>query len=190
MTRKNTYVSPEAEQRVRQQELAERDSQEARDKKNRNFVQIEKRAFKELRGLIDRSAVAAKVLMILAEKMNRQNALVCSYDTLSKLTKLSRQTLYKAIKLLKEENWIQVLKVGNANAYVINSRVFWQSYGDRKYAVFNAVIVAGADEQETSAEDWDKVELRHFPFLSQKDEVVLSGENPDLPAQDEIDFHK
>lgn len=189
MVKQNIIVSSEAEQRVRQQELAEHDAQEAREKKNRNFVQIEKRAFKELRGLIDRSAVAAKVLMILAEKMNRQNALVCSYDTLSKLTKLSRQTLYKAIKLLKEENWIQVLKVGNANAYVINSRVFWQSYGDKKMAVFNAVIVASEDEQEMTAEDWNRIQLRHFPLLSHDDEVVLGGEPPEPPAQDEIDFN-
>lgn len=190
MSKINSYVSQEAEERVQRQNLAEKIEEDKKAKKNQNFVQIEKRAFKELRGLIDRSPIAAKVLMILAEKMNRQNALVCSYDVLSGITKLGRTTLHKAVKLLKEENWIQVIKVGNANAYIVNSRVFWQSYGDKKYAVFNAVIMASEDEQEMTAEEWDKIQIKHFPMLSQKDEVILGGAEPDPPSQDEVDFHK
>ena len=80
----------------------------------------------------------------------RQNALVCSYETISKITGLGRTTLYKAIKYLKNHNWIEVIKIGTANAYIINSRVFWQSYGDKRLSVFHATIVASSDEQDTS----------------------------------------
>lgn len=191
MTKKHSLVSQETEARVRQQELAEQEKAEARAKKNFNFVQIEKRALKEVRTLYERNATAGKLLFILAEKMNRQNALVCSYDTMSKITGLSRQTLYKAVKYLKEENWIQVIKVGTANAYVVNSRVFWQSSGDKKFTVFNAAIVASSDEQDEPVENWDKIELKQFPFLSHGEEMIMTGndDKPPPPDQLEIDYH-
>ncbi len=190
MPKQNVYVSPEAEARVRQQELAEINEAEKRAKKNYNFVQIEKRALRLVRELYDDNPAAGKLLFILAEKMNRQNALVCSYDTMSKITGFGRTTLYKAVKYLKEHNWIEVIKVGTANAYVINSRVFWQSHGDKKMTVFHATIVASSDEQDTPVEDWDKVKLNHFPFLSHSDEVTVTNEQLPPPDQDELDFHK
>lgn len=162
-----SIITQEVEARVRQQELAEQQAREERSQKNLNFIQIEKWALRELRGLIDRSPTAAKVITLIAEKMNRQNALVCSYDTLSKITRLSRATLARAIKLLAKEHWLQIIKIGATNAYVINSTVFWQSYGDRKMTVFHASIVASSDEQDEPVENWNDVKLKHFPFLHQ-----------------------
>jgi hypothetical protein len=182
-------ISAEVEARVRQQELVEQAEAEKRTKKNYNFVQIEKRALREIRFLMDRNTTAAKVMFILAEKMNRQNALVCSYDTLSKITGFGRTSLHKAIKYLKESQWIQVVKVGTANAYIINSKVFWQSYGDKKMTVFHAAIVASSDEQEEPVENWDKVQLKHFPFLNYDEEAVIKNERLPPPDQEEIDFH-
>lgn len=183
-------IPAEVEAKVRQQELVEQEKAEARAKKNFNFVQIEKRALKDVRMLFTRNATAGNLLFILAEKMNRQNALVCSYDTLSKITNLGRTTLYKAIKFLKDEHWIQVIKVGTANAYVVNSRVFWQSYGDKKLTVFNAAIVASSDEQDEPVENWDQVELKHFPFLHHQEEAIVMEEDLPPPDQREIDFHR
>lgn len=189
MTEKN-IISQETEARVRQQELAEIEEAEKRAKNNYNFVQIEKRALRLVRELYDENATAGKLLFILAEKMNRQNALVCSYDTMSKITGLSRQTLYKAVKYLKDHRWIEVIKVGTANAYVINSRVFWQSHGNKKMTVFHATIVASSDEQETPIENWDNVKLNHFPFLSHDEDLIVTNEQLPPPDQDELDFLK
>jgi DNA-binding transcriptional MocR family regulator len=97
--------------------------------------------------------------------MNRQNALVCSYETLSKITGFSRATLSRAIKLLETEHWLQIIKLGTANAYVINSKVFWQSYGDKKMTVFHATIVASEDEQQISPEKWAGITLKNYPLL-------------------------
>ncbi|HGS8738445.1 TPA: replication/maintenance protein RepL [Enterococcus faecalis] len=188
--RKESLISPETEARVRQQELAEQEKAEKRAKKNFNFVQIEKRSLRLVRELYDQNATAGKLLFILAEKMNNQNALVCSYETMSKITGLGRTALYKAIRYLKDNNWIQVIKVGTANAYVINSRVFWQSYGDKKMTVFHATIIASSDEQEEPVENWDKVTLKNFPFLSHDEDVIVKDEQLPPPDQLEMDYHK
>lgn len=189
MSKRTTLISPEAEARARQQELAEQEEAEQRAKKNFNFLQIEKRSLRHIRELYDQNATAGKLLFILAEKMNRQNALVCSYDTMSKITGLGRTALYKAIRHLKEHNWIQVVKIGTANAYIINSKVFWQSYVDKKMTVFHATIVASSDEQDEPIENWDKVKLKHFPFLDHNEEAVVTDEALPPPDQVEIDFH-
>jgi uncharacterized protein with GYD domain len=186
----NKLISAEAEHRAQGQDLKERDEAEDRKKRNYNFVQLEKRAFKELRELAKRSASAFQLIMVMGEKMNRQNALVCSYDTLTKITGMSRATIVRAIKTLREEQWIQVIKVGSANAYVINSRVFWQSHGDKKMTSFHASIVATSDEQDEPVENWEGVKLKHFPILTHADEVLLAGDEPEPPNQDEIDFHQ
>lgn len=185
----NRLISQETESRLRQQEIAKEKVVEERNKKNFNFVQIEKRALRQVRELYDDNAPAGKLLFVLAEKMNRQNALVCSYDTMSKITGLSRQTLYKAVKYLKEHNWIQIIKIGTANAYIVNSRVFWQSYGDKKMTVFNAAIIASSDEQDEPIENWDKVQLKQFPFLHHNEEVIITKEELPPPDQCEIDYH-
>jgi hypothetical protein len=168
----NDIFSQEVQSRVRQLELAEQQAKEEIAKKNYNFIQIQKKALKLLRDLIDKNATAARIITLMAEKMNKQNALVCSYDTLMKITGMSRSTLVRSIKYLKDHKWIDVVKVGSANAYIINSNIFWQDEGDKRFAVFNAVVIASSDEQDESVEEWDNVKLKHYPFLSHDDDSM------------------
>lgn len=66
MSKRTTLISPEAEARARQQELAEQEEAEQRAKKNFNFLQIEKRSLRHIRELYDQNATAGKLLFILA----------------------------------------------------------------------------------------------------------------------------
>lgn len=50
----------------------------ARKREPSDFVQISRKSMKEIRVLSDKNKLALKILMILAEKMNRQNAVVVS----------------------------------------------------------------------------------------------------------------
>ena len=57
---------------------------------------------------------------------------LCSYTTLCEITGVSRPTVGRAIKLLKDDQWIDTVKIGNANAYCVNERVFWQAGRNQK----------------------------------------------------------
>lgn len=165
-----SVIPEEVHQRAQHQHLQERDASDELARKNQNFLQVQKRNLKEFRRLIKENPTAAQLMFLFAEKMNRQNALMCSFKTLEEITSLSRSTLSKAISLLKKEQWIEVIKVGTANAYLINHSVFWQDSADKKnsHFVFGATIIASMSEQEEGAatkENWKNVELRHFPFL-------------------------
>lgn len=61
--------------------------------------------------------------MILAEKMNRQNAVVVSQKTLCQLVGKGRTSVYNAVKVLEDGRWLKTLKIGTANAYIVNERV-------------------------------------------------------------------
>ena len=68
--------------------------------------------------------------------------------TLCEITGVSRPTVGRAIKLLKDDQWIDTVKIGNANAYCVNERVFWQAgRNQRKYAIFSATVIASATDQ-------------------------------------------
>lgn len=157
-------VSQETKNRMRKEEFAKQERALEISRMNHNFTQINNRAWASLRELIQDNPQAAGLLTILAEKMGRQNALVCSYDTLTHITGRSRTSLHRSIKYLKERRWIQVVKIGTANAYVVNAAVFWKSHGDKKLAAFSAAIIASSSEQD-STENWEDTSLQSLPLL-------------------------
>lgn len=155
---------------------------------NVNFVQLSRSYLKNWRGLIRKNPLSAEVLMLLIEKMGRTtNAVVCSYKTLTELTGYSRTSIANAIKTLKNDNWIEAVKIGSVTAYCVNERVAWQAAkNQRKYAIFSATVVASETEQEKNFSEKSKEKLTHIPVLS-NEEMVLVG-NEELPPPDQLDF--
>lgn len=117
--------------------------------KNQNFIQLYKINLPNLIKLAELDINSVMILFVLLEKMNKQNAVVISQKALTSIIKKSRTTLYNAIKELVEYKFIEVFKVGTANAYVINSEVAWQDGNDKKskFASFTAQVIAISDEQ-------------------------------------------
>ena len=92
---------------------------------NYNFVQLNRSYMKQMRELARRNPVAMQILFYLVEHMGKStNAVVCSYKTLCEVTDLSRTSVAKAIKHLKDDNWLDAIKIGNATAYCVNERAF------------------------------------------------------------------
>lgn len=179
---------------ARQFELEQEARRDAVAKKNFNFVQVEKRTMKDLRILTVEHPKAAGLLFLLGEKMNKQNAIVMSQQTMIGLTGWSRPTVIRAVKTLQDGRWLQIIRIGTANAYVINNAVFWQDSRDKKMATFRAQIVVSADEQDESFEQMRKLKLRHLPFAELQEaqetgaDVLIAGEKLPPPDQEEMDL--
>ena len=140
-------------------------SQEGKD--NFNFVQLSRNYLKQLRNLARKSPIAHEILYYLVEHMGKTtNAVICSYATLCEVTGVSRPTVGRAIKLLKDDNWIDTVKVGNANAYCVNEKVFWQAgRNQRKYAIFSATVIASESEQDEGFQEKAKQKLDYIPIV-------------------------
>lgn len=165
--------------------LEEKDKEE-KIKKNLNFVQLYKQHLKDLRKLTQADKNALTVLLIMVEKMNKQNALVISQANLMKITGKSRTSIHNAIKALKKHKFIEVIKIGTSNAYVVNSNVFWQNQHDKKemYAVFDATVYASMDEQEEEyQEDWKGIKLKSVPILNEEIALDEKGKKYALNAK-------
>jgi len=156
--------------------------------KKLTYVQVSREYMRDWRGLIRRNSLSAEILMFLMEKMtHRTNAVVCSYRVLMEMTGFSRSSVANSIKLLKDEHWIQAIKVGSATAYVVNERIAWRSSQEsRKYAVFSAVVVAAASEQKAGFEDAQ--ELRQVAFIEDGERVVLGSDLLPPPDQQDLDL--
>lgn len=152
----------------------------------RDFVQYTRGYLKNQRELARRSPAAWQVFTLLTERMNKSNAIVISQATMAEILGYTRTTINSAVKLLEKENWMQVVKVGQVNAYVINSKVVWRDRSGKRYASFSADVVISETEQNKAIEHWDNVELRHVPVLM-PGELPIVG-NEDLPPPDQKDL--
>ncbi len=159
-------------------------------KDNYNFVQVGRAYLSQMRKLARKSPVANEILLYLVEHMARTtNAVVCSYSTLQEVTGVSRTTVANAIKLLKEDNWIDAVKIGSATAYCINERVFWQAArNQRKYAIFSATVIASATEQNSDYHEKAKTKLTHIPFVETTERLIVSHEELPPPDQQDLDL--
>ena len=122
----------------------------------------------------------------LVEHMGRTtNAVVCSRAVLAEMTGTSTRTVSRAIQLLKDDNWIDVVKIGTASAYCVNERVFWQAArNQRHYAVFSATVIAAASEQESNYREKAKEKLTYIPVI-QEDDIPVIDTSEQLPPPDQ-----
>ena len=137
----------------------------------------------DLRALSKRMPAAFQVLILITERMNKSNALVISQATLGQMLGYGRTTIHKATKLLEDEKWLQVVKVGTANAYIVNSKVVWRDHSGKRYGSFYAEVLVSEEEQHKTAEQLESVELRNIPVLLQGEKPILSGLPPPPPDQ-------
>lgn len=159
--------------------------------KNYDFVQVSRQYLKQMRSLARKSPLAHEILYYLVEHMGRTtNAVVVSYNTLCEVTGVSRPTVGRAIKLLKDDNWIDAVKIGNATAYCVNARAFWQARrNQRQYAVFQATVIASESEQESNFREKAKQPLTYVPILGERERAITSDEVLDPPDQTDLDLN-
>ena len=170
------------------------DAEKAKNRlpKNLDFVQISRSEMRAIADLGTKNPLALDLLMIFAQSMNKQNAVMISFRAMKQLTGKSRATLDRAIRVLKQNNWIQVVKVGQANAYVLNSAVFWSDRGDkRSMASFSAQVVTTFEEQEKDIRQCPDVSLKRVPSLEPKaqERVLLNDEELPPPDQGDLDLN-
>lgn len=115
--------------------------------KNRDFVQFYRAFMDDVTQLGTDSPVAFKLFMFITKHMDNNNALCVSMKALEEMLRCSRQTLSKAVKYLKENGWLCVLKSGTTNIYIINPNIVWTSYDNQKqYCKFQTNVMVSPSE--------------------------------------------
>jgi hypothetical protein len=145
------------------------------------FVQLYRSQMRAMRHLAVEEPAAHAVLYVLLERMDMHNAIVVSYRTLGAITKKSESTIKRSIKVLRERNYIEVLRVGTTSVIVVNRRVAWTaSTTGRKLAIFDARVIVSEDEQEDFKALENAPELHRLPpFLRPPENGVMLEDSSD-----------
>ena len=166
------------------------------------WVQTERAAHEAWMNLISKSPVAAQVMHALTARLGDHNAVVISQVALARIIGRSERAVRTAVKLLRDDNWIEVRQLGNAgtvNAYVVNDRVAWSGRRNGiRHSLFSATVIVSDAEQPDRESLGNQAALRRLPSLFPGEQQLPSGDGlpppsepalpgyePDLPAKHE-----
>lgn len=138
-------------ERKRQLEAEKQQEQEDYEdsKKNRNFVMMYRDHMPEMRWLMAKNGMAAAMLNFIMEHMDYTNALVCPYSVFMDYFGISKPTVTRYIKILYENGFIDILKTGSSNVYVVNQEVAWCNFENKKqYCKFEGKILVSRHENK------------------------------------------
>ncbi|MBP7340511.1 helix-turn-helix domain-containing protein [Niveispirillum sp.] len=151
------------------------------------WVQTERATHEKWAKLIGSHPKAAALMHVIVGNMGRHNALVASVPNLQRMMGCSRNTVLRAISVLKEQNWIEIRQlggVGTTNAYIVNDRVAWMGKRDGiRYSLFSAAVLVSDDEQPDKDEIGALPPLERVPSLYPGERQLPHGEGLPPPSQ-------
>lgn len=166
---KNSVSFERRKKEIEEEEKRETEAREAQKKSPfKRFLQVNKDTWKAEDWLMSKSPIAYRIFRFLMNNMDSYNAVMCSYKVMQEHFDVSADTIRRAIKILKDKQYIGVYKSGTSNVYVINKYIAWNSWGNNyKYAEFGARIILSESEQE------EQTKLK----IKKQREISLSDEN-------------
>jgi len=139
-------------ERAKDLQIQEEDEQIQRKRTQRspfgNWCQWNLDQTKNAMALVNKNPQSYRILLFFVEQMDNYNALICSYDVICEALDISQSTAKRAIKVLRDHNFIDIYKSGTTNVYTINKQLVWKSWGTNyKYAKFSANMIIAEREQ-------------------------------------------
>ncbi|MGP5327854.1 hypothetical protein [Vreelandella titanicae] len=149
------------------------------------YYMMSRSAEKNLRALQKANPAAALVFSVIRENMQiGTNAVTISNPALATILGKSTRTIARATKHLSDHAYVQVIKTGNTNTYVVNEQVAFAGSAGQRKAVFSTTLVAHEVEQD---EGWDQVKkLKAVPVIYEDERAIMGNE--ELPPPDQADL--
>lgn len=141
------------EQRARDLKDQEQKEQEELKQQRKSpfsrFYQVNKDNSEYLRSCLRENPKALELLFFIFDHMDKYNAVICSYQVFQEALGMSKATIQRSIKYLKDNGFVYIYKTGTSNVYVANKDLVWNSWGNNiDYCKFPANIVLSRSEQD------------------------------------------
>jgi DNA-binding MarR family transcriptional regulator len=154
------------------------------------WVQTERKAHEAWAVLIGSKPKAAQLMHLLVANMDKSGAVVVSQKVLAEMMGVTTMTVKRSVKVLKGDNWLDVVRVGSerggVNAYLVNRRVAWaDKRSNQRFAAFDARIIVSASEQDQESLEAFDEPLRKLPRLGE--DQLPTGEGLQPPSQPSFD---
>lgn len=137
---------------------------------NANFVQLYDDTLDLIMLMTKENPMALQVFLWLVKYMDDRNALVVSQQAIAESLKLHKNTVYLAVKYLKEKSALTVLRSSNTHVYALNAQIVWRDTADaKKFAHFDAkVYLSDSEQEETEQPLFNKELIGHLKPKVQK----------------------
>lgn len=157
---------------------------------NRHWVQVGRRESERVAELIRKKPQAASLLFSLVRHMDKRGAVAASQQTLAEIQGVSKVTIKRAVRTLREGNWIDVVRIGSTGgtyAYAVNGRVAWADRREKmpRFAHFQASVLAVESEQDEPVDG--RPQLETVPTALPGEEPTYTGEGDDPPSQQSLE---
>lgn len=130
--------------------------EEKRGNKSQGWLQSDKQSHIHMWQLGLKHPTALAVLHFMISKLTRgTNGIVISAPALARQMGISERTAKTATGILRDMKFVQILKSGNTNVYIVNSKVAWQGNRGMRYTAFNAQLLVDEQEQIKTIEELD-----------------------------------
>lgn len=159
MSEYDTSILDELERNARARDFEAEDKKKAEEeekkKKNLGFTQMYAKGFKRLQDLISKKPTAAKLWLLIAEKMDGYGGLVASQDTLAEYLGMSARTIRRLTQELEDEHALFRIRVGNGvYCYALDPEEVWKAWNtSKKTAVFNTRTLVSKKDRENNMID-------------------------------------
>jgi Fe2+ or Zn2+ uptake regulation protein len=119
------------------------------DNKNTNFIQLYRDHMPEMRWLMTNHQFASSLLFFILEHMDNRNALACSYSVFEDYFGKHKTTIYRNLKILQDNGFLDILKMGTSNVYIVNADLAWTDKNNaKKYTKYDGKILVSKKENK------------------------------------------
>lgn len=116
---------------------------------NANFVQLYDDNLDLIMLMTRENPTALSIFLWIVKYMDNRNALVASQQAIADSLGLHRNTIYLAIKYLKEKSALTVLRSSNTHIFALNAQIVWRDTAESKrFAHFDAKVYISESEQQ------------------------------------------
>lgn len=170
------------------------------------FLQTERETHEAWAKLTIDAPKASAVMHLLTARMKKNNTTLLTHAEIQDELGISRPTVQRAIRRLREDRWLEVWQIGetgSVNVYVINDRVAWARGRDGlRYSKLSVELqIREKDQPKEYLAQIENGPLRKLPSVSRGETQLPSGDGlppvsqpflggmePDLPARRLYDF--
>ena len=116
---------------------------------NANFAQFYDDQLDLIILMTKENPTALTVFLWVVKFMDDRNALVASQQAIADALGLHKNTVYLAVKYLKEKKALTILRSSNTHIFAINAQIVWRDSADaKKFAHFDAKVYVLESEQQ------------------------------------------
>lgn len=97
--------------------------------------------------LKEKSNIAYHLLVFILDNLPQDGFFICSYRVFEERFGISQASVTRAIKLLKENGFINIFKSGTTNVYSLNYSLTLSTFDNgRKYSAFSSIVFLSYSE--------------------------------------------